>query len=285
MIKISRRTLLSWLRHAALPVSGLAILGGVVVLANAIWYFVSGPPDSGTSLEYVASVQESSTSDMQTILDADLFGSAGAAKPRQEAIQSTNLRLRLHGTLVSENPTSSIALISTQSQRKPQRYQINDTVAGTARLDEIQSDRVILSRGGQREQLLYVTRDSSIKPISADEERDTSTSSRFVTDIDALEYRNKDGFLGQLAKTLESTDVSDGWTVSDELERTDASRYGLASGDKIVSINGVALAELRGNGDLLGNLYASETWKLEIKRGTRTYAIEVPSSQIKQVQQ
>jgi len=277
------RKLLTWLENLALPVTGVSILIGLFVLANAIWYFVSGPPVSATENAYTPPAEKVRITDIETISKANLFGVAGATTTTQEVIQNTNLRLKLHGSFVSDDPASSIALISTQSQRNPESYGIGDTVSGIARLEEIRQDRVILSRGGNREQLLYHPDGPSIWP--SPEEKVASLSSQST--VNAISEDNSipradnkiNTAISELFTHMKQAREGDDLVFGDEIEDDNLQRYGLEPGDRIVSINSLSISTLLDDENFAESLGDTDFLKMEVKRGQRTFALEIPVGQ------
>ena len=281
---IPKRILLTWLENLAFPVSCLTILFGLIVLANAVWYFVSGPPTPDSSFEYVETNDtQDVSSDVEVIVSANLFGIAGLANPTQEVIQNTNLRLQLHGTVVAVDPSKSVALISTQSQRQPKLFKVNGTVAGIARLEEIQSHRVILSRGGKKEQLLYSNSESLIKPSVVHDESNAPEKA-----LESTEVRIEDGSLTQskLEHLIAGSYVRKTFGESPEyleygvdFDLPNGERYGLQEGDKILSINDVPIPELDLDKDRskLAEVSENNRFKIEINRNQRRFSIEIPA--------
>lgn len=279
---IPKRILLTWLENLAFPVSCLAILLGLFVLANAVWYFVSGPPTPDTSVEFVQTIDvQDTSSDVEIITAANLFGVAGLAEPRQEVIQNTNLRLQLHGTVVSDDPSKSTALISTQSQRQPKLFKINGTVAGIARLEEIQSHRVILSRGGKKEQLLYSNTESLIKHAGV---RNTNAIPHKTPESSEVHVEGKGLTTSELERMIADSDVTMNFDENTEyleygvhFEVPDGERYGLKQGDKILSINDVPIPELHKDKSKLSEGSENNRFKIEINRDQRHFSIEIPA--------
>ena len=279
---IPKRILLTWLENLAFPVSCLTILLGLFVLANAVWYFVSGPPTSDASVEFVATIDTPDTSsDVGIITAANLFGVAGLAEPRQEVIQNTNLRLQLHGTVVSDDPAKSTALISTQSQRQPKLFKINGTVAGIARLEEIQSHRVILSRGGKKEQLLYSNSESLIKHSGGHDtntvQKETSESTQVLVEDASFEPSDLQRMIADSNVTLIFDENTEYLEYGVHFEVPDGERYGLKRGDRILSINDVPVPELHKDTSKLSKSGASNRFKIEINRDQRRFSIEIPA--------
>lgn len=278
---IPKRILLAWLENLAFPVSCLAILTGLIVLANAIWYFVGGPQNPETAVEFAEpTYSNDSISNVETITSAHLFGIAGSVEPQQEVIQNTNLRLQLHGTVVSQDPEKSVALISTQSQRQPKIFRINGTVAGIARLEEIQSHRVILSRGGKKEQLLYSNNDPLIKHTNLDNTdkiRKNSDSTGAYIEQSTLTESEFENMIAEHEISIDENVEYLEYGVDFDLDS--GNKYGLKKGDKILSLNDIPVQEFASQSTKSLSLGESNQLKIEIQRDNRRFSIEISPEQ------
>lgn len=89
-----------------------------------------------------------------------LFGQAEAAERIDDAnILETQLQLKLLGTFVSATAMSAVVQSDDGSQQK---YKVGDTLPGSARLDEIFANRILLSHNGRRESLALQRMDASL---------------------------------------------------------------------------------------------------------------------------
>ena len=274
-MQIPRRTILNWLEKLAYPITGMVILTGMVLIANTIWYFISGPSLPLEVTDFKPQQNRSQVKmDLDVVKKAAIFGVAGADHSEQEIIQNTSLRLQLHGTLVSDDPTNSVAFISTQTQRTIQEFHINDTVAGIARLEEIHPLRVILSRGGKREQLMYSNSSPSFIPISdAPEmpvrvENSFEQTTRFQIDVDTF-LRD----MGLEVHTLERTGQI---AFNRQLPSIKASQYGLQEGDQIETINGVPVNQMKEREAWLEEITEMNMVTVEVIRNKRRFILDIP---------
>jgi len=100
-----------------------------------------------------------------------LFGDSQAdtrvAAQTLAALQETSLKLVLRGTLNEANPDGGIAIIADE-QGVDRAYRVGDVLPGDARLEQILTGQVVLSRGGVSETLsLRVTQDSLSPAVSS----------------------------------------------------------------------------------------------------------------------
>ncbi len=97
--------------------------------------------------------------DYRLIVSKDIFGTSPNAvrapqkqeKKEEEEIVTTDLDVELKGTIVGENGTS-YAIISQGRKKGDEIFGMNDSISG-AKIVEIYTDKVILSRNGRREAL------------------------------------------------------------------------------------------------------------------------------------
>ena len=270
-----RALVLNVLEYLPFPIAGISVLGVLIVLGNAIWYVIGGPPSSSNAPEFSPEQNtQNRTIDVDVIARANLFGVANDSAPRDEVIQNTNLRLQLHGTLVSENANDSIALISTQSQRNPEKYQVDEAVGGIARIEEIHSSRVILSRGGKREQLLYQNAEAQITHLVTGSIQANSVNpigpdlTNQVSEAQIQKLIQEFGFKSDFAEIQELAAKLD--------EHTLGSQYGLQKGDKVVSVNGIPSERLAESEAELMDILQSTDLTFEIQRDRRRFSISIP---------
>ena len=147
----------------------LVALAGVVMgfLATLWWAFVffTVGPDP---LPMDTSPQEPAQGDFDVPIDRvaamHLFGKPGSdAPPKTETLSETKLSLALHGVFVSDKAEASTAVIS-QRGSNHRLYTVADRLPGNARVEEIHRDRVVISRGGVRENLSFEREEQMIRP-------------------------------------------------------------------------------------------------------------------------
>jgi type II secretory pathway component PulC len=94
--------------------------------------------------------------DYQNVIRYDMFGTAttgpAVSVPEQKIIKSTELDLKLKGTVVGEN-RNSYAIILDGKANKEDLYYLNDFVQG-ARIVQVFRDRVVIEQKGVKEVLL-----------------------------------------------------------------------------------------------------------------------------------
>jgi general secretion pathway protein C len=154
-MKFSPRHLV-WVNLALLA---LVAYGGASTVSTAIAARLMPPPDVRLSAPPPPIEKEPHrpASYYASIHVRDIFNSAKpeAEKPK-EPPKPTELKLKLWGVVVHRDG-SSYCVIEDLTTRKQELYRINDMVAGSARVKQVDWDRVILDRDGRDEILELAT--------------------------------------------------------------------------------------------------------------------------------
>lgn len=143
---------------------------------------------------------------MQQVASLNLLGQSRGPSPSDtpKDLPQTRLQLVLLGTFANTKGGKASALISEQGQ-PAQRYFINDPLPGGARLTEVRTDGVVLSRSGQQESLMFpkpsTTKSSQTwtgNPTGS--RRGTTTPARQAVEVD----RRADSIREQLERLRKS---------------------------------------------------------------------------------
>lgn len=170
-IDASRSAVVDIHKFLSHKIASVVALFGVVlgILATLWWAFVffTVGPDP-LPMETSPLSQEPAAGNPEVPIDRvvamHLFGEPGSdTAPRAETLSETKLSLVLHGVFVSDIAEASTAVIS-QRGNNPRLYAIADRLPGNARLEAVHRDRVVISRGGVRENLSFEREDQMIKP-------------------------------------------------------------------------------------------------------------------------
>lgn len=154
------------LNHRVLRVA--ALVGVVAGFLGTLWwtflFFTLGPQPLPVEAPPQASTGNAADIPIERVVAMHLFGEpSGNPAPQRERLSETKLSLILHGVFVSDQAEASSALIS-QRGANPQLYAIAERLPGNARLEEVYRDRVVVSRGGVRENLSFIREDQIIQP-------------------------------------------------------------------------------------------------------------------------
>ncbi len=223
-------------------------------LANIIWMFVPGPA-AGAPVAVPPGQQQtfSSTSgpgNTQVIADAHIFGEAVIEDLDEgpviveEDLDETNRRdLKLRGTIASDRPEYSIAIIA-DSSNDESVYVVGDAVAAGARLHAVRADHVVLDEGGALSRLSlvreYTSQTSPAIQRTASTRQTANTQGR--ESIQSVVANN----VAQLADVIRPTPYfvngqQQGYRVYPGRDRRAFAELGLRPGDLIKEIDGQAL--------------------------------------------
>lgn len=267
----------------------------LLVIADAIWYFVVGPTErrdaSALTQSTISQVNKVNTA---RILATELFGSSDAAQAPAsiENLQETTLSLTLEATFVSSDDHShSRAFISNRDSRGNAReYLVGDAVASFAEIEEIHPRFVVISRAGERELLTFeVERVFSEEPLAGIQQPSITNpqpshpvqtpllQTPSVRDLDPKRLR--EATIDEL-KTLGLTETQtvDGamLAITDSSGTSPLARLGMQPGDIVLSVNGHSLDALRRDEKLVEEVRDANTARLEVKRAGRTFYLTVP---------
>ena len=100
--------------------------------------------------------QQGPTLDVDGIVNAHLFGIAGASGSEETdptRVAATQMNLVLVGTIAHADPQQGFAIVG-ESATTARVYAVGKTITGGTKLHSVYPDRVILDRGGKLEALL-----------------------------------------------------------------------------------------------------------------------------------
>lgn len=152
-----------WLRGAAMFGNAVLVIALAYALAGLtvaiLWNRLPLPVGAATS-----ALSEPSTSETPLIQPADytaigawhLFGRVDTAQPVEAppaALPVTPLNLRLVGVFFVERGGDRALALIAEGTGLERGYRIGESLPGGARLEQIQRDRVVVSRGGRQEVL------------------------------------------------------------------------------------------------------------------------------------
>lgn len=231
--------------------------------------------------------------DIGPILALAPFGAVVKAPAPAAAVRETSLELTLHGVLLAEPATASIAYIA-GADRKVASYGIGDPVGGRAVVDRVLVDRVILSIDGRRE-ILGFPASRSASPGSAEAIR-----ARILTGTgQAAPGPGAPGKAALPAAGSSPDEVVEFWrrrvaanpkAVLDQLglQATDQGyrigtdahpgvrRAGLQPGDMVARINGETVGNIENDRRLYDRIAAAGRARVEIIRDGQTVIMSFP---------
>ena len=270
-----------FLNHRVSSVVALVVLvlGILATLWWAFVFFITGPKPLHVEVLDDASTREAPDIPIERIVAMNLFGEPTRdAAPRTETLSETKLSLVLHGVFVADKADASTALIS-QRNNNPKLFAISDRLPGNARLEEVYRDRVVVSRGGVRENLSFKRGDQLIRPGVRRSNADRAESPPRLNPSSPKAQRNPRSLIERtLAKHRDEID-RDPKKFIETLGLTTSERGGyllgtfadndarLERGDRLISLNGKPVGNAKQDRHLLEKILAGQSVEVQIQRG------------------
>lgn len=272
-----------FLSHRALSVVALVavVLGILATLWWTFVFFTLGPDPLPVESSPQASTRGGTDIPIDRIAAMHLFGEPTSdARPKSENLNETKLSLVLHGVFVADKADASSALIS-QRSREPRLYAIAERLPGNARLEAVYRDRVVVSRGGVRENLSFKREDQIIRPSTGAgrSATDRAKSSLRTQGSGPTAQRNPRSLIARtLAKHRDEID-RDPRKFIEALGLTTSKRggyvlgtfaendTGLEPGDRLLSLNGKPVGNPEEDRRHLEQVLTGRAVDIQIQRG------------------
>lgn len=285
-----------------LAITGI-VIGIAVTLAQGVWFFAASPDPERVSSAPSAPQGAAPRIDVERIAASHLFGRLGARAASAAALDrtpDTKLNLVLAAVFEASDPAASVAVIGTGG-RAAEIYRVGDPIPGGARLAEVHSDLVVISRGGVREALRFndlpltasvteprqepviarPTPGASLQqapPNDAPRYRGQPGTVRAVRAVvDAYRTRlqeNPEQALSDIGLQAISPSETQGYRVGSLAHAPQLAQTGLQAGDVIVSVNGRPVGDVRRDRMEIDNVLAAGVARLEVQRGDRRFFVQ-----------
>lgn len=278
--------------HLPLAVSIVAVVLIGYYLARIFWVlYPAGPaaPWQPPTPSLQSTQNVAAPTDESSIAGIHLFGEASTEAPEltgDAALNApdTSLSLQLRGAIAAADPATAHAIIADSSGNE-QVYFTNDSLPGGATVQQIQADRVILSRSGQLE-VLRLPREgqgggssaglvpSSIRPPepSAD------------TNVQELVAQNAAGFLDVVRpQPFMPNGQLKGYRIYPGPNRQQFAALGLRAGDLVTEINGVALNNPAQGMEVFRSLADAAQVSVTVERDGQPQVLSLNMSQVNAV--
>ena len=272
-----------FLTHKVLHLAALVgiVAGFVATLYWTFLFFTVGPEPLREETPPETPTRHAAAVSIERIAAMHLFGEPRSdAAPRTETLSETKLSLVLHGVFVADKADASTALIS-QRNNNPKLYAVADRLPGSARLEEVYRDRVVVSRGGVRENLSFRREDQIIRPGTGARRSNADragSSSRLQTASPGAKHNPRSLIARTLAKhrdeidrdprkfieTLGLTPHERGGYVLGTFADNDA---GLEPGDRLISLNGRPVGNAEQDRRQLEQILAGRSVEIQLQRG------------------
>ncbi|GEM_PF-895288 len=161
------RRVIAYYRKFSTLINAFLVILMAYFLAVILWDSLAGTISSKVRVPAIKFRQEKFSSsgvarrrervsleNYRVVLDRNIFGVKinEEQEKTQEVIKQTPLKLKLLGVIVSTVPGQSMAIIRDENKGKTDIYFLHDKIQN-AEIVEIESDKVILKRGGKKEVL------------------------------------------------------------------------------------------------------------------------------------
>jgi general secretion pathway protein C len=270
-----------WTRHAIRILNLLLIVWIAWLLATMTWSLLTKPEPVGTALPEAvpitpqANLQENL---VRQLPNWHLFGEVAPEAAPVKAIvpvdaPDTRLKLSLHGTFSSHDAELARAIIADERGNE-EMYAVGDILPGNAELSEIQTDKVILLRGGRYEVLRLprdtLTGDAGSATISAADAMQVNTTSERLQSLRQTLRQNPKSLFG-LVRTIPKKDDQGkmiGYILQPGREPELFQQMGLKPGDVVTRINDINLDNLASGMQALRSVQSGDTVSMTVLRGT-----------------
>ena len=199
---------------------------------------------------------------------------AGVAEVVRRSAPETGLRLRLEGVLIGQRPEDSGAIVA-GSNGETEYYRVGETLPGNAELAEVESDRILIRRGGRYESLAFEEQlDSSVMVADAQVQAAESPDDFLAG---ARQQLDAEGAAALAAYGLRPADDSGASGYVYDGSNPMLNAVNLRQGDVITAINGQRLGDVEQDKSLLEDWRSQAQLDIEIERDgsilTVSYAI------------
>lgn len=266
---------------------------GVVVLtvylaylvAHVFWFSFDDQSAESITLpqQSVAPSGNTNAKPQRNLAGYQLFGRQGAVKKVEKKevkdAPKTSLRLVLKGVFTGDQGSDSGAIIE-EMGRQSEYYRVGDSVPGSAILEEVLDDRVLLRRNGRLETLAFEDKlktGSSIAKVQQPKPTQRPERRRVDTPEDFLEVATE-----RLAKDPENALRSVGLSSNEgggyvyQGKNPLLSGMNLKKGDVIMSVNGHTLGDVQKDRNLMKTLYEQGSLEVEVVRDGASFYINYP---------
>lgn len=253
------------------------------LLAHVTWALLGEGSEGTLQLPQAQAVaQQKDLSRVSALSSYSLFGRPGIQKPapqEKKDAPKTRLRLALKGVFTGDQGAESGAIIE-ELGRSTDYYRIGDKVAGSATLEEVQHDRVLIRRNGQLETLAFEDKPQAAGQVA---QRVAPVKSKSKTQG---RVNTPEQFLSEATRRLSEDPESALRSVG--LKANEGGGYvyqgrnpmlaglNMKKGDVILSVNGHTLGDIQKDKALMQSLYEQGNLEVEVVRGGASFYINYP---------
>lgn len=285
--------------HKPLVIAALCVMvvGIGFTLANGWFFFLADPASAQSSERALDRADDDHGVPIAEVAALHLFGrpraTAGGAEgiAATENLRDTRLSLELVGVVVATVADESRAFIA-QKGRPPESYAPGDRLPGNARLVDVYWNQVVISRAGQHELIRFEYDTGNIQRIDGTPIASQTREPRPAAVVESARPQRPGGeseqALRRFRKAFEENPEQaladagvalaqdrDGYVVGALADLPELSHTGLQAGDRILSVNGLAVGEPGADRLEIEDFLANGAVRLEIQRGDRRFAVTV----------
>jgi general secretion pathway protein C len=254
-------------QHGPRLASGL-LLAAIAIQAAVLLTSQPGAPSDGDAADAVPlpvpTPAPNRVLELATILNAHLFGQAGAVAADTADAPQTSLPLVLAGILAVQDPQKGMAIIGPNAG-SAKLYSTGANIPGGARLHSVYGDRVLLDRNGTME-ALFLPKTLSSAPIAIQPPAQVGNSPG--QRLQNLAQNN--GLLGGVVRVqpvLQQGKLS-GYRIfpGGRGNIQTFTQLGLRAGDLITAVNGTALDDPNRGMEIMQTLSAASSATVTVTR-------------------
>ncbi len=217
--------------------------------------------------------------DLQAIVNAHLFGVAGAAAGSADpnAVAATQMNLVLVGTIAESDPERGYAIIG-ENAASAKVYAVGKTITGGTKLHAVYPDRAILDRGGRLEALALPRKfqGGGTGAVGAPPGGDL-----LGTRLSELANQNP----GAITEILRPQPVfangqQRGYRVYPGHDRQQFTKLGLMPGDLVTAINGTPLDDPARGMEILQSMNSATDITVTVERNGQPTQITINNAQV-----
>ena len=238
-------------------------------------------PESPSPSSRFTDVNAIANSHIFGVADAEQAGPAPVVTPDDDLADTRLINLTLNGTVASEIPNYSVAIIS-DGGKDQMVYTIGDSVGNNASLHAVYADRVVLNENGA---LTNLRLPSEFKDMPASSVRRATTAARQTVDntksIQSVVAQN----LTKLTDVIRPTPYrvqgqQVGFRVYPGRDRRQFAALGLRPGDIIKDIDGQSLTDASQAMQIFQSLGTAEQVTVTVERNGTSESLTLKTSQL-----
>jgi general secretion pathway protein C len=239
------------------------------------------PPASGGAAGSASAGPAAAPLDVAAIVNAHLFGVAGAAGSGETdpaSVAATQMNLVLVGTIAHADPQSGFAIVG-ESPATARVYAVGKTIIGGTKLHSVYPDRVILDRGGKLEALLLPKKFTGGGLAAA---APLPQASPMLGDqLQNLAAQNP----GAITEIIRPQPVfangqQRGYRVYPGRNRQQFSKLGLLPGDLVTAINGTPLDDPARGMEILQSMNSASEITVTVERNGQATQVSINNAQV-----